>query len=146
MITSSQKAKATNSSLALYGNPTRFFALESSDGEMETPMTFRIADMGNEAQLVEIGERLSDALSSEQQPTELLLDIDPNYIDAAKTMLATLSGEVAALPSRAIALTEQQIETFLDFDPDFLEIAKDMLRGFIGKTEVMGVRENTNGY
>jgi hypothetical protein len=98
-------------------------------------MTFRIADMGNEAQLVEIGERLSDALASEQEPAELLLDIDPDHIDAAKAMLATLSGEVAPLPSKAIALTEQQIETYLDFDPDFLEIAKDMLRRFIGRTE-----------
>ena len=109
-------------------------------------MTFRIADIGNEAQLVEIGERLSDALSSEQEPTELLLDIDPDYIDAAKTMLASLFEEVAALPSRAIGLTEQQMETFLDFDPAFLEIAKDLLREFIGKTEVMSMRGNANGY
>ena len=107
-------------------------------------MTFRIADIGNEAQLVEIGERLSDALSSEQETTERLLDIDPDYIDAAKAMLATLSGEVAALPSRAIALTEQQIDTFLDFDPDFLEVAKDMLRGFIGKNEAMAEMQMAN--
>jgi hypothetical protein len=98
-------------------------------------MTFRIADLGNEARLVEIGERLSAALSSEQEPTDPLLDIDPDYIDAAKVMLATLSGEVVAQPSRAIPLTEQQIAAYLDFDPDFLEIAKDMLRRFIGKTE-----------
>ena len=65
------------------------------------------------------------------------LDLDPAYVDAAKTMLATLSGQVAALPSGAVALTEQQVETFLDFDPEFLDVAKDMLRAFIEKTKVL---------
>jgi hypothetical protein len=97
-------------------------------------MTFKIADVGPEAQLVEIGERLSDALSREQLPAEPL-DLDPDYIDAAKTTLATLSTQVATLPSGTVALTEQQLEAFLDFDPDFIEIAKKMLRDFIEKTE-----------
>jgi hypothetical protein len=67
------------------------------------------------------------------------LDLDPAYVDAAKTMLATLSGQVAALPSGAVAPTEQQVETCLDFAPDFLDVAKNMLRAFIEKTE--GIRK-----
>jgi hypothetical protein len=55
------------------------------------------------------------------------LDLSPDYVDAAKTMLAELSGEVAALPSGTVALTKQQVETFLDFDPVFLDVAKDTL-------------------
>ena len=104
-------------------------------------MAFRIADIGNEAQLVELGERLSKALSSAQHRTDLL-DFSPEYLDAAKTMLAELSGEVASLPLRTISLTEQQVETFLDFDPVFLDIAKDMLRAFIESSERMGVMQD----
>jgi hypothetical protein len=111
---------------------------------MEAPMTFKIADVGTEAQLVEIGERLSDALSSGQYRAELL-DLSPDYVAAAKTMLAELSREVAALPSGTIALTEQQVRSFLDFDPEFLDVAKDVLRAFIEKTEGIGVRGNANG-
>jgi hypothetical protein len=112
---------------------------------MEAAMTFRIGDMGNEAQLVEIGERLSDALSSAQHRTDLL-DLSPDYVDAAKTVLTELSGKGAALRSGIVALTEQQVETFLDFNPVFLDRARDMLRAFIEKTEGMGVRGNANGY
>jgi hypothetical protein len=108
-------------------------------------MTFKIADVGPEAQLVEIGERLSDALSGGQHRAELLDDLSPDYVDAAKTMLAELSGEVAALPSGTFALTEQQVESFLDFDPEFLDVAKNMLRAFIETTERMGVRGNAIG-
>lgn len=104
-------------------------------------MTFRIADIGNEAQLVELGEHLSKALSSAQHRTDML-DFSPEYLDAAKTMLAELSEETAALPSRTIPLIEQQVETFLDFDPVFLDIAKDMLRAFIERTEGMGVMQD----
>jgi predicted O-methyltransferase YrrM len=104
-------------------------------------MTFKIADIGNEAELVEIGQRLSDALSSPHCRTTRL-DLSPDYVDAAKTMLADLSGEVSALPSGTVALTKQQVETFLDFDPVFLDIAKDMLRAFIEKTEAMRVKGN----
>ena len=99
-------------------------------------MTFKIADVGNEAELVEVAERLSDALSGKQIPVGPL-DLDPAYVDAAKTMLATISGQVAALPSGTVALTVQQVETFLDFDPDFLDVARDMLRAFIEKTEAI---------
>jgi hypothetical protein len=97
-------------------------------------MTFKIADIANEAQLVELGERLSDALEGEERLGKPL-DLDPSYIDAAKAMLATLSDKVATLPSGTVALTEQQIETFVDFDPEFLDVAKEMLREFIERTE-----------
>jgi hypothetical protein len=110
---------------------------------MEAFMTFKIADIGTEAELVEIGERLSDALST-AHPRSELLDLSPSYVDAAKSMLAELSEDVAALPSGTVALTKQQVETFLDFDPVFLDIAKDMLRVFIERTEGISVRENAN--
>lgn len=61
-------------------------------GETEA-MTFKIADIANEAQLVEIAERLSEALSGER--TEKPLDLSTDYVDAAKTVLATLSERVA---------------------------------------------------
>jgi hypothetical protein len=122
----------------LCGTQPRFLALADTDGAMESAMTFRIADIGNEAQLVELGERLSKALSSAQHRTDML-NFSPEYLDAAKTMLAELSEEIAVLPSRAIPLIEQQVETFLDFDPVFLDMAKDMLRAFIERTEGMGV-------
>src|SRR5215218_8030602 len=77
----------------LYGTQPRYLALAGTDGAMEAAMAFRIADIGNEAQLVELGERLSKALSSAQHRTDLL-DFSPEYLDAAKTMLAELSGEV----------------------------------------------------
>jgi hypothetical protein len=111
---------------------------------MEAMMTFRIADIGNEAQLVELGERLSNAISA-QQPQAERLDLDADFIDAAKIMLAALSEKAAPLSSGTVARTEQQVETFLDFDPEFLAAAKDMLRAFIERTEGMGVRGNANG-
>jgi hypothetical protein len=101
-------------------------------------MTFKISDMAYEAQLVEIGDRLSAALS-EQETVGRPLDLSSDYVGAAKTLLAALSERVAPLPSGTVALTEQQVESFLDFDPDFLDVAKNMLRAFIEKTE--GVRK-----
>lgn len=103
-------------------------------GETEVPMTFKIADIANEAQLVEIAERVSDALSGDEIPGKPL-DFGPAYVDAAKSLLATLSDQVAPIPSGTAALTEQQVENFLDFDPDFLDVAKGMLRDFIERTE-----------
>ncbi|HKG74056.1 MAG TPA: hypothetical protein VKA79_07445 [Aestuariivirgaceae bacterium] len=97
-------------------------------------MTFKIADMAHEAQLVEIAEQLSGALSGEETVGKAL-DLGPDYVEAAKCLLATLSERVALLPSETVALTEQQVESFLDFDPEFLDIAKDMLRAFIEKTK-----------
>jgi hypothetical protein len=108
--------------------------LDNPCGETEAQMTFKIADIANEAQLLDVAERLSDALEGKERPGKAL-DLDPNYADAARTLLATLSERVAPLPSGTVALTEQQIESFLDFDPDFLDVAKDMLRAFIEKTE-----------
>lgn len=97
-------------------------------------MTFKIADMGSEAELVEVAERLSDAFSGMNVPGGPL-NLDPAYVDAAKTMLETLSGQVASQPSSYFGFTEQQVESFLDFDPQFLDVAKDMLRDFIKRTE-----------
>jgi hypothetical protein len=92
-------------------------------GKTEAYMTFKVADIANEAQLVEIADRLSEALSGEG--SEKPLDLSADYVDAAKTLLATLSERVAPLPSRTVALTEQQIDTFLDFDPEFLDICQE---------------------
>jgi predicted O-methyltransferase YrrM len=108
--------------------------LDGTCGETEVPMTFKIADIANEAQLVELADKLSDALSADEPPGRAL-DLDPNYVEAAKTLLATLSERVSPLPSGTVALTEQQVESFLDFDPVFLDVAKDMLREFIERTE-----------
>jgi hypothetical protein len=108
--------------------------LDGTCGETEVPMTFKIADIANEAQLVEIADRLSDALSGSETPSKPL-DLGSDYVAAAKTVLATLSERALLLPSGTVALTEQQVETFLDFDPVFLDVAKDMLRDFIERTE-----------
>jgi hypothetical protein len=97
-------------------------------------MTFKIADMAHEAQLVEIAEQLSEALSG-KEPAGKPIDLSSDYVEAAKLLLATLSEQVAPLSSETVALTEQQVETFLDFDPEFLDVAKDMLRAFIEKTK-----------
>jgi hypothetical protein len=97
-------------------------------------MTFKLADIANEAQLVEIAEQLSAALSGRELPGKVL-ELSPDYVDAAKTLLADLSEQVAPLSSGTVALTEQQVNSFLDFDPEFLEMAKHMLRDFIEKTE-----------
>jgi hypothetical protein len=97
-------------------------------------MTFRISDVGHEAKLVELGERLSEKLSR-KQPRGEMLDLDEDYIDAAKTILATLSNQVAPIRSSILALTSEQIEVFLEFDPEFIDAAKNILRDFIEKTE-----------
>ena len=97
-------------------------------------MTFKIADMAHEAQLFEIAEQLSEALSREETESKAL-DLGPDYVDAAKCLLATLSERVALLPSETVGRTEQQVENFLDFDPEFLDAARDMLRAFIEKTK-----------
>jgi hypothetical protein len=61
-------------------------------------MTFKIADMAHEAQLVEIADQLSEALSGEE-PVGKPLDLSPDYVDAAKFLLATLSERGALLSS-----------------------------------------------
>lgn len=99
-------------------------------------MTFKIADVAHEAQLVEIADQISQALSGEEGQGKAL-DLSPDYVDAAQILLATLSERGALLRSETIALTQQQVETFLDFDPEFLDVAKDMLRAFIEKTKVL---------
>jgi hypothetical protein len=44
-------------------------------------MTFKLADIANEAQLVEIAEQLSAALSGRELPGKVL-DLSPDYVDA----------------------------------------------------------------
>jgi hypothetical protein len=55
-------------SVSQYGPSQRTTKLDGTCGETEVQMTFKVADIANEAQLVEIAERLSDALSGEQTP------------------------------------------------------------------------------
>jgi len=97
-------------------------------------MTFKVADIANEAELIEIAEGLSDALSEETTPVKPL-DLDLAHIDAAKTLLAALAKRVASHPTEPARFAQPQAESFLDFDPEFLEAAKDMLRTFIEQTE-----------
>jgi hypothetical protein len=101
-------------------------------------MTMKIADVApDEAQLVEISERLSEALTTDvpTKPATAVLDLDTSYLEAARTMLATLTERPRGAFHGVVALTEQQVKTYLDFDPNFLDVAKKMLREFIDRTE-----------
>lgn len=101
-------------------------------------MTMKIADAApEEAQLVEISERLYEAFSTTKGSHTLLplLDLDSSYLAAARTMLLSLSESIAPSTSGGVPLTRQQIESYLDFDPDFTDAAKDMLKDFIDRTE-----------
>jgi hypothetical protein len=97
-------------------------------------MTMKIADVApNEAQLVELSEQLSEAFAQPQP--KLSLDLDASFLEAARTMLASLTEQRQEGFHGAVALTRQEIETYLDLDPDFLDPAKEMLRDFIERTE-----------
>lgn len=101
-------------------------------------MTMKIADVApKEAQLIDLSEALSELLSTSAVSATALhdLDLDSSYVEAARTMLASLSEHVAAPSAGELPLTRQQIETYLDFDPAFLDIAKTILRDFIDRTE-----------
>jgi hypothetical protein len=99
----------------------------------------KIADVApDEAQLVDISEKLSAALADPGAPHETettLLDLDSSYLEAARTMLANLTQPERSAFDGAVELTEQQIENYLDFSPEFLDTAKAMLRDFIDRTE-----------
>ena len=100
-------------------------------------MTMKIADVApDEAQLIDVSERLSVLLSTSPPATTAVpdLDLDPSYLEAARTILTTLSEQLAMPAAGEFPLTRQQIETHLDFDPEFLEVAKDMLRDFIDRS------------
>jgi hypothetical protein len=100
-------------------------------------MTMRVCDIAPiEAQLEEISERLLQITAGPHQATpgqDLLLD--PDYLDAAKSMLAALSSDRQAMFVDAEPLTEEEINTYLDFDPAFIRVAKNILREFILRTE-----------
>lgn len=100
-------------------------------------MTMRIADVApDEAQLIDVSERLSVLLSTSPSAATAVpdLDLDASYLEAARTILTTLSEQLATPAAGEVPLTRQQIETHLDFDPEFLEVAKDMLRDFIDRS------------
>jgi hypothetical protein len=107
-----------------------------ADGE-QLAMTMRVSDIAPvEAQLAEISERLFQMSAGPHQVTpgqDLLLD--PDYLDAAKSMLAALSTGRHATFADAEPLTEEEISTYLDFDPAFARVVKTMLRDFIRRTE-----------
>ena len=51
-------------------------------GETEVEMTFKVVDIANEAQLIEIADRLSAALSEQETPARPL-DLSPDWADFA---------------------------------------------------------------
>lgn len=102
-------------------------------------MTMRVSDIApNEAQLAEISERLSAASAGPHQvPPRQDLTLDPDYLGAAKAMLAALLADRHATFVDTEPLTEEEISTYLDFDPAFADVAKNMLREFILRTEAI---------
>ena len=101
-------------------------------------MTMKIADFApEEAQLIDVSERLSELLSTPPQSSAAVPDLglDPSYVDAASSLLASLSEQVAAPGTRELPLTREQIEGYLDFDPEFMDVARSMLRDFLDRTE-----------
>jgi hypothetical protein len=111
----------------------------AASGE-EAIMTFRMIDTApEEAQIVELSERLNRAISAKTEQSKRSRDpfdeLDASYLEAAREMLGILSGAVSPCISGQIPLTRQQIETYLDFDPDYLDTAKAMLKDFITQTE-----------
>ena len=100
-------------------------------------MTMKIADIApDEAEVIDVSECLSELLSTSTTVRRAVpdLNLDPAYLDAARTILTTLSEQVATPTVSEVSLTRQQIETYLDFDPEFLEVAKVMLRDFIDRS------------
>ncbi len=101
-------------------------------------MTMKIADVApEEAQIIDVSERLSEVLSTAGKSKVSVpdLDLDPSYVEAARTILASLSERVAAPSAGGIPLTRQQIQTYLDFDPEFIDVAKSMLRDFVDRAD-----------
>jgi hypothetical protein len=98
----------------------------------------KIADVApEEAQLIDLSELLSELLSTSTVSEAAMpdLDLDSSYLEAARTLLASLSEHVAAPSAGELPLTRQQMESYLDFDPAFLDVAKSILRDFIDRTE-----------
>lgn len=103
-------------------------------------MTMKVADAApEEAQLIEIAERLSEVFSEPDcaQPSAVL-DLDPSFLQTARDLLGMLEERSTKGYCGAVQLTKQQIEHHLEFSPDLLDAAKAMLRDFI---ERMDARE-----
>jgi hypothetical protein len=101
-------------------------------------MTMKIADFApEETQLIDVSERLSELLSTPPQSPIAVPDLglDPSYVDAARTLLTSLSEQVAVPGTRELPLTRQQLESYLDFDPEFIDVARSMLHDFIVRTD-----------
>jgi hypothetical protein len=107
-------------------------------------MTIKVSDIApNEAQLAEISERLSEVSAGPPDVAAAQdLTFDPDYLDAAKSMLAALSTDRQPSFVDTEPLTEEEISTYLDFDPAFAEVAKNMLREFILRTEAVRSRSD----
>ena len=102
-------------------------------------MTMRLADAApEEAQVAKVSEQLNETLTdvSDLKSPNLVLELDPSYLDAARTVLGALSEPSGSNAFHgSVPQTKEQIEVFLDFDPSFLGLAKQMLREFIERTE-----------
>jgi hypothetical protein len=99
----------------------------------------KIADVApDEAQLIDLSELLSELLSTSavSEPAVADLDLDSSYLEAARTILASLSEHGATPSAGELPRTRQQIETHLDFDPAFLDVARSILRDFIDRKEI----------
>ena len=93
-------------------------------------MTMKIAEVApNEFMLVDLAEQLSRAETLDDLK-RTILELDSSYLEAAKTMLETLSSEIASSTSY-VQLTSEQIEAYMEFDPAFAEDARAVLKEFI---------------
>lgn len=93
-------------------------------------MTMKISEVApNEAMLVDLADQVSSA-SSTTDLKKAIFDLDSSYLEAARTMVASLSSGAAA-STNYVSLTKEQIETYLEFDPAFAEEAKTILREFM---------------
>ena len=96
----------------------------------------KISDIApEEAHVVALAERLSEALSAPQAASLQPLNLDASFLEAARELLATLSQPANQGYHGSVELTEQQIRSHLEFSPDFIEPAKEMLLDFIQQTE-----------
>jgi hypothetical protein len=101
-------------------------------------MTIRLADIAAcEAQLAEISDKLSEASlhRSRNGAPEQGLMLDPEFLEAAKLMLAALTRNGHVLQHDALPVPAEDIDSYLDFDPAFADAARAMLQEFIRRTE-----------
>jgi hypothetical protein len=97
-------------------------------------MTMRVIDIApNEALAAKIADQLENASSSTDpsQGEPSLLDLDPEFLETAKEMLAQLTQRLPAAKSAGM----EETPPLLDLEPRFLDKAAAMLREFIARTE-----------